>query len=63
MTLNYRSGRRLPTTSARPQPVSAAVRAVRTVLSALQDRGLTLPLDTLKALVEASDSKARIGAL
>jgi hypothetical protein len=36
---------------------------VRSALSALQDRSLTLPLDVLKVLVETSGSNARIGAL
>jgi HEAT repeat protein len=36
---------------------------VRDALSALQDRGVSLPLDILSLLVETSDSNARIGAL
>lgn len=37
--------------------------AVRSALSALQDRGVFLSLDRLKRLTETSDSNARIGAL
>ncbi|MCF1503810.1 hypothetical protein L0F51_08560 [Afifella sp. H1R] len=36
---------------------------VRSALSALQDRGVSLPLDILSLLVETSESNARIGAL
>lgn len=36
---------------------------VRSALSALQDRGVSLPLDVLTFLVETADSNARIGAL
>jgi NACHT domain len=36
---------------------------VRSALSALQERGVSLPLDVLTFLVETADSNARIGAL
>lgn len=36
---------------------------VRSALSALQDRGVSLPLDILSLLVETSQSNARIGAI